>query len=420
MREAEGEGKYPLSEFERFFDVLAVRDESQIGREFGRGLKYLKFSPIIEKAFQNYYLHKFIWQIRFAVFAGILLYAIFGILDALILPEVKETLWFIRYGVVCPLGFLFLVATFSLNSESLIQMLHAGLVVVGGMGIVGMIYVAPSDRAHLYYAGLMLVVFYAYTFSALRFYYASLSALSVTLLYPLVDVYVVKTDTEQLIANMFFLGSSNVIGLPVSYLLERHIRRDFLLTMLLAFEKRKTERLNMRLKDISYLDGLTGVPNRRKLEEHLSREWDRAKKSGQPLSLLMVDIDFFKRYNDLLGHLEGDECLRKVAQEINRHVRSGMDLVARYGGEEFAVVLPETNEEQARSIAERIRNDVESLKIPHPASEVSRYITVSVGVATLVPEDNLRKEVLVSMADRALYRAKRRGRNRVETFTPTE
>ncbi len=420
MREAEGEGKYPLSEFERFFDVLAVRDESQIGREFGRGLKYLKFSPIIEKAFQNYYLHKFIWQIRFAVFAGILLYAIFGILDALILPEVKETLWFIRYGVVCPLGFLFLVATFSLNSESLIQMLHAGLVVVGGMGIVGMIYVAPSDRAHLYYAGLMLVVFYAYTFSALRFYYASLSALSVTLLYPLVDVYMVKTDTEQLIANMFFLGSSNVIGLPVSYLLERHIRRDFLLTMLLAFEKRKTERLNMRLKDISYLDGLTGVPNRRKLEEHLSREWDRAKKSGQPLSLLMVDIDFFKRYNDLLGHLEGDECLRKVAQEINRHVRSGMDLVARYGGEEFAVVLPETNEEQARSIAERIRNDVEGLKIPHPASEVSRYITVSVGVATLVPEDNLRKEVLVSMADRALYRAKRRGRNRVETFTPTE
>ncbi len=420
MREAEGEGKYPLSEFERFFDVLAVRDESQIGREFGRGLKYLKFSPIIEKAFQNYYLHKFIWQIRFAVFAGILLYAIFGILDALILPEVKETLWFIRYGVVCPLGFFFLVATFSLNSESLIQMLHAGLVVVGGMGIVGMIYVAPSDRAHLYYAGLMLVVFYAYTFSALRFYYASLSALSVTLLYPLVDVYMVKTGTEQLIANMFFLGSSNVIGLPVSYLLERHIRRDFLLTMLLAFEKRKTERLNMRLKDVSYLDGLTGVPNRRKLEEHLSREWDRAKKSGQPLSLLMVDIDFFKRYNDLLGHLEGDECLRKVAQEINRHVRSGMDLVARYGGEEFAVVLPETNEEQARSIAERIRNDVESLKIPHPASEVSRYITVSVGVATLVPEDNLRKEVLVSMADRALYRAKRRGRNRVEIFTPTE
>jgi len=302
----------------------------------------------------------------------------------MILPEVKETLWFIRYGVVCPLGFLFLVATFSLNSEPLIQVFHAGLVVVGGMGIVSMIYVAPSDRAHLYYAGLMLVVFYAYTFSALRFYYASLSALSVTLLYPLVDAYLVKTDTEQLIANMFFLGSSNVIGLPVSYLLERHIRRDFLLTMLLAFEKRRTERLNMRLKDISYLDGLTGVPNRRKLEEHLSREWDRAKKSGQPLSLLMVDIDFFKRYNDLLGHLEGDECLRKVAQEINRHVRSGMDLVARYGGEEFAVVLPETNGKQAQSIAERIRKDVENLRIPHPASKVSRYITVSVGVATLV------------------------------------
>ncbi len=419
MREAEGEGKYPLAEFERFFDVLAVRDESQIAREFGRGLKHLKFSPIIEKAFQNYYLHKFIWQIRFAVLAGIVLYALFGILDALVLPEVKGTLWLIRYGVICPLGFLFLLTTFYLTSEPLIQTLHTALVIAGGLGIIGMIYVAPPDRAHLYYAGLMLVVFYAYTFSAMRFYYASFSALSVTLLYPLVDLYVVKTTHEQLIANMFFLGSSNLIGLPVSYLLERHIRRDFLLTMLLAFEKRRTERLNMRLKDISYIDGLTGVANRRKLEEHLSREWERARKSGQPLSLLMADIDFFKRYNDLLGHLEGDECLRKVAQEISRHVRSGMDLVARYGGEEFAIVLPETNSEQAKAIAERIRADVEALRIPHPASEVSRYITVSVGVATLVPEDNLRKEVLVSMADRALYRAKRKGRNRVEIFTPS-
>jgi diguanylate cyclase (GGDEF)-like protein len=264
----------------------------------------------------------------------------------------------------------------------------------------------------------MLVVFYAYSFSALRFYYASMSALGVTFLYPLVDVYFVKTTPEQLVANMFFLSASNVIGLPVSYLLERHIRRDFLLTMLLAFEKRKTERLNMTLKDISYLDGLTGVANRRKFEEHLIREWDRAKKSGQPLSLLMVDIDFFKRYNDLLGHLEGDECLRKVAQEINRHVRRGMDLVARYGGEEFAVTLPETQEEQARVIAERIRSDVENLKIPHPASEVSRYITVSVGVATLVPDNNLRREILINMADKALYRAKRKGRNRVEVFTP--
>jgi len=376
--------------------------------------------PIIEKAFQNYYLHKFIWQIRLAVLSGIVLYALFGILDALIMPEIKNLLWFIRYGVVCPLGFLFLMVTFYIKDEAFIQALHAGLVVIAGIGIVGMIYIASHDNARLYYAGLMLVTFYAYTFSAMRFYYASVSALTITLLYPFVDFYVVGTDPKQLITNMFFLGSSNIIGLPVSYLLERHIRRDFLLTMMLALEKRKTERLNMKLRDISYLDGLTGVANRRKLEEHLNREWDRARRKNLPLSLLMADIDFFKRYNDLLGHLKGDECLRKVAQEINTHVRSGMDLVARYGGEEFAVVLPETDSEQARRIAERIRSDVERLRIPHPASEVSRYITVSIGVATLIPEDNLQKEVLISMADMALYRAKKRGRNRVELFTPSE
>ncbi len=415
MKGKESGEKYPLEEFERFFDILAIRDESQIEREF-KGIKFLKFSPIIEKAFLSFYLHKFLWQKRIAVLAGVSLYAVFGILDTVVMPEVKDALWFIRYGVVCPLGVLFLLITFKILNENVIQVLHLFLVMIAGLGIIAMIYVAPHTKSHIYYAGLMLVVFYAYTFSAMRFYYASISALSITLGYVFLDIYFVKTPQEYFIANIFFLGASNFIGLPVSYLLERHIRRDFLLTMLLAFEKKKTDKLNLKLRNISYLDGLTGVANRRRFEEYLSREWERAKKNKQPISLLMADIDFFKRYNDILGHLEGDECLRKVAQTISKHVRSGMDLVARYGGEEFAIILPETDEAQAKTIAERIRKDIEDLKIPHPLSEISEYITVSLGVATLIPRNNLNKEVIINMADKALYSAKSKGRNRVEVF----
>ncbi len=152
--------------------------------------------------------------------------------------------------------------------------------VLGGLGIVAMIYIAPKDKAFLYYAGLILVVFYAYTLSALRFYYAVMGALTVTLLYPVVDLLFVKTSPDKLLTNMFFLVVSNIIGIPVSFLLERHVRRDFLLTMLLSLEKRKTDQLNRRLRDMSYIDGLTGIANRLKFEEHFEREWERAKRTN--------------------------------------------------------------------------------------------------------------------------------------------
>ncbi len=293
---------------------------------------------------------------------------------------------------------------------------HTAVIVVAGLGIIAMIAVAPQDKAFLYYAGLMLVVFYAYTLSALRFFYALFASLSITVLYPIGDNTFVGTSTDRLITNMFFLGSANLMGMPISYLWEHRIRRDFLLTMLLALEKRKSEQLNRKLRDISYMDGLTGVANRLKFEDYLKKEWERAKRTKRPISLLMIDIDFFKDYNDLFGHLKGDSCLRRIAQTLNRHTRSDMDLVARYGGEEFAVVLPETELPQAKNVADRIGEDILALNIPHPASRVSDRVTVSIGVASLIPKENLQKEVLISLADKALYTAKKAGRNRVEVY----
>ncbi len=409
------ENKPILEELEKFFDVPAIR-EANIEKEFKRGLLFLKFSPIIENTFLNYYLRRSIGQMRLAMILGLLLYAVFGVLDAVLYPEVKEKLWFIRYGIVLPAGLLFLASTYKIKNEDLIEDLHSTTVVVAGLGILTMIFIAPHHKAYIYLPGLMLVVFYAYTLSALRFYYATLSSLIVTALYPTVDLLFIKTEKDFLTANLFFLISTNLMGMPVAYFLERHVRKDFLLTMLLAREKQRVEQLNLRLKDISYVDGLTGVANRRKFEEFLEKEWRRAKRTKRPISLLMIDIDFFKNYNDILGHLEGDECLKKIAKSLGKHVRSNLDLVARYGGEEFAIVLPETDIHAALKVAMRMKEDVEKLNIPHPASKIAEYVTVSIGVASLIPKEGLKKEVLVRIADKALYEAKRKGRNRVEVF----
>ncbi|RQD70502.1 MAG: PleD family two-component system response regulator [Tindallia sp. MSAO_Bac2] len=167
------------------------------------------------------------------------------------------------------------------------------------------------------------------------------------------------------------------------------------------------------LRDASLIDGLTGIPNRRRFDEALKTEWKRAFRDGQPVSVLMADIDYFKRYNDRYGHLEGDECLRKVAECLQKTLKRPGDLAARYGGEEFVGIMPATNADGAFKIAETYREAVKELKIQHDESLISDYVTISIGVATMMPSSEAGAEKLVERADRSLYEAKEAGRNRV-------
>lgn len=168
------------------------------------------------------------------------------------------------------------------------------------------------------------------------------------------------------------------------------------------------------LESLSLLDALTAIPNRRRFDEALASKWRRAIRDATPLSLLMIDIDHFKQYNDYYGHGAGDVCLQMVAAELSKNVVRPSDLVARYGGEEFVVILPETGQESALQIAERLRERIEKLGLPHAYSEAESVITISVGVATQtkIPE-NLLPHILSDAADHALYMAKEGGRNRV-------
>ncbi|PKO81945.1 MAG: deoxyribodipyrimidine photolyase [Betaproteobacteria bacterium HGW-Betaproteobacteria-13] len=167
---------------------------------------------------------------------------------------------------------------------------------------------------------------------------------------------------------------------------------------------------NRKLEALSNTDGLTGVANRRSFDQALSREWDRGQRSGAPLSLVMLDVDLFKHFNDTNGHLAGDACLQALARLLAQSARRAGDLVARFGGEEFVVLLPETGGDDAMKFASHLLDEIRSLALPHAGVPAS-IVTASIGVASLTPSRHNPPEYLVEHADRALYRAKQAGRN---------
>jgi diguanylate cyclase (GGDEF)-like protein/PAS domain S-box-containing protein len=175
-------------------------------------------------------------------------------------------------------------------------------------------------------------------------------------------------------------------------------------------ERKKAEE---QLKLLASMDGLTGISNRRHFDNTLDAEWRRAMRSSTPVSLIMIAIDYFKNYNDFYGHLAGDSCLQKIAHMIRDSLRRAGNIAARYGGEEFAVILPDTDAEGAHLFAESLREKIEDLDIKHTDSKVGSHVTISLGVSTAIPEKDSTPDTLMSQADKALYKAKQGGRNRV-------
>lgn len=164
---------------------------------------------------------------------------------------------------------------------------------------------------------------------------------------------------------------------------------------------------------LATVDGLTQIANRRKFDEYFHRQWHQMLHDRTPLALVLCDVDYFKDYNDAFGHLAGDDCLRQVALTIDRVLSRPMDLVARFGGEEFVVVLPQTSAAGAMKVAELIQAEIANAMIPHTRSLVSDYITLSIGIVSVIPTDNRSPKDLIDEADQALYIAKQQGRNRI-------
>ncbi|WP_078122058.1 GGDEF domain-containing protein [Thiosocius teredinicola] len=180
-------------------------------------------------------------------------------------------------------------------------------------------------------------------------------------------------------------------------------------------ERKKTEQtlleLQRELESLSFKDGLTGVSNRRMFDSIFEAEWIDAKRNARPLSLILLDIDFFKQYNDHYGHIQGDTCLKTVASVLNTAATRSRDVFARYGGEEFVFILPETDGRSATKVAERCRNLIFKEQIPHEGSLAGQLLTISLGVGCLVPTHQDDPVAFIETVDRRLYEAKQRGRN---------
>ncbi|MES2183176.1 MAG: diguanylate cyclase [Pseudomonadota bacterium] len=214
-------------------------------------------------------------------------------------------------------------------------------------------------------------------------------------------IFVTGLDKPEDEARSLLLGASDYICKPfdppvVSARVAAHLR-------LAAYRK--------QMEQLAHVDGLTGIANRRRFDEALEEESHRARRAQQPLSVAMVDVDFFKQYNDCYGHAKGDEALRAVAQCLRRGMRRPGDLAARYGGEEFALVMADTTPANALVLAQSLCRAVAGLLIPHERSQAAEYLTVSIGVASGQPAGDGDGQALVKRADEALYRAKAAGRN---------
>ncbi|MGZ3180821.1 MAG: GGDEF domain-containing response regulator [Telluria sp.] len=229
-------------------------------------------------------------------------------------------------------------------------------------------------------------------------------------------------EDPKLKAHSFGVGANDyVVKLPDKLELVARVRyhshayihllqRDEAFRFLRESQKNLAD-ANIELQKLAALDGLTGIANRRRFDDALRTEWQRLQREQQPLALVMCDLDYFKLYNDGLGHLAGDLCLKKAAAVLTEQLKRPADLAARYGGEEFALILPGTDAAGAEKVAEACRAHLEALALEHPAA--CGKVTMSVGVASAVPGPDTSADDLVARADRALYAAKSAGRNRI-------
>lgn len=229
----------------------------------------------------------------------------------------------------------------------------------------------------------------------------------------IVSLFYLSSSHSNIFGNITNSSTMLVISWVISLMRYKNKLEDFNYKKLIQQKNQELELLNRKLEKLSQTDSLTGIFNRAMFDSSIKAEWERCKRHFIPISLIMVDIDFFKLYNDTYGHQAGDECIKKVVNVLSDCAKRSTDVVARYGGEEFAVILPYIDGDNAQVIAEKMRQGVEALQIEHSFSSVSKYITISLGVCTQTPSDKFSTEEFIGIADAALYHAKGDNRNTV-------
>jgi len=374
---------------------------SPVADQLLRGFPWLHFDPALEAEYERENFEQGRLQLRLNLTLALGLVLAFIAMDRMAIRAGGTYVDALRYGVVMPSLLLALAVTFVPHGARLYRRTIAFLAPLILVAIGALVLGAGPAGSQTMFPVLVLACVFIYYLVGLSFYSAVRSNL-VGLAAFVAGGSWVDLPTDQISYQAMLLFFTNVVGATVSYNLEMARRTGWLEARLLA--------------EMAERDGLTGTYNRRRLDGHLRRTWQQGIREQRPMALLMVDIDFFKAFNDHYGHQSGDEALKAVAGVLARAARRPFDFVARYGGEEFLVVLYDTTREHAVELAGQVVKGVQELRLPHATSAAAPVLTVSVGVAWVVPIAGRSPEGFVQLADEALYEAKNAGRNRVHVM----
>lgn len=403
-----------IPDIDRSADVL--EHEKAIGLCTRNGFRYLRFTPELEEFFYtDTVIPRAKWMFRFSLLAA-MIFALFAITDAQIVPDIYLTAWKWRLGVAEPVCLILAGLLLHPLARRRIDLI-AGTINVIGSATIAVIF-AMSDHQNVlhFHTGILPIVMYANIVLRLRFRYACAVSIITFIIYILMISHIEAMTAELAVHHLSVMLIGIGISLMAAYQMEYDVRSNYLRQLGDEIRAIRLRQARDEMEKISVSDALTGLANRRHFDSCIEAEWQAALVSGASLSLIFIDVDDFKAYNDHFGHQGGDDCLRKVAGLAKAALIRSQDLCARYGGEEFVVLLTNTPLEVACDIAERIRSRIDDEKLPHPKARAAVWVTASLGVACVRPVPGLRKDDLVEQADKALYIAKSNGRNRVEAF----
>jgi diguanylate cyclase (GGDEF)-like protein len=349
---------------------------------------------------------------------AIFLYNLFLITDREMLPDVYLTAWKIRLWIVTPAMVICMAIVRWRAFVRFFDFFADFLILLTSGSIILILDLSHHPNVVHYHTGVILIVMFGNIVVRPRFWHAFGVSWLTFFLYVLTVTKITPMTPPVMINSSVVLFSAIIISLIANYQMERDLRWNYLRNLLTEIETIRLENSKAELELLSSSDVLTGLANRRHCDVFLDTEWQMGIRYRTQLSMLFLDVDDFKPYNDHYGHQAGDICLQTIAAVVKECVHRPQDLCARYGGEEFIVLLSNTSRESALQLAEKIRKRVELENIPHAYSRASSRVTISIGVVSMIPQAGLNQNILIEMADKALYNAKNLGRNQIQVFTP--
>lgn len=375
-----------------------------------RGFYYLRFPTFLERFFLQHYRDTALKNLKINSVYVVLTYLMLGTLVFGQFDQEKLGNFTASYLFTggCLVGVI-LLSRFK-QLASYFHWYTGALATIGLTTIMNVAHSVVDPEVKLAaYAGSIYAIIMIYAMSKMRFYVATFWCHLAGLIH-LISLNLMGAN-EPFTSFQAYFVAANLIGMGISYIIEHRERAMFIQSLLLDIDKIEQEKLNSDLKRLSREDSLTGLANRRYFGERLSQEWSRCMRDKKPLSLVLLDIDFFKQFNDCYGHQAGDHCLVQIAKALKKEASRTGELVGRYGGEEFIILYPNSDEEQIRISLQRIRQRIKDLHILHEDSKARHEVTASMGAATTIPVKTLHPDKLVSAADEMLYKAKAEGRD---------